>query len=56
MISMLLVLARDGEHLLSYFELLPNNVDMQVNMENYVESYHLILKSTFVNNLDYIRI
>jgi hypothetical protein len=52
----LLVLARDGEPLLSYLELLFSDLEMQVTMEDFVQNYHLSESIIYHSNLDYIRI
>jgi hypothetical protein len=44
------------EHLLGYFELLPQNLHIQIEMEDFIQSYQLTEKTTFQNNLDYITI
>lgn len=40
--------------LLSYFELLPNNITWQYDMETYIESYHLSQYVKGKNNLENI--
>jgi hypothetical protein len=42
--------------LLSYFELLPENLEMQVNMEDFIESYRLTESTLYRSNLDLITI
>ena len=49
----LVVLAWCG-HILSYFELLPENIVWQRNMETYIESYHSSQLVIAKNNLDNI--
>jgi hypothetical protein len=50
------ILERSGEQLLSYFELLPDNVDLQVKMDLFIKDYYLIESGEYENNLEYISI
>jgi len=43
-----------GGHILSYFELLPQNIMWQRDMETYIESYHSSQLVIVKNNLENI--
>ena len=45
-----------GGALLSYFELLCQNTEIQTDMEYFIESYNYDKNTVYKNNLDYITI